>query len=160
MMWTPDIPPVTSQPPSQSQKDVHELITYLEALSLTLPLKTLPWKLKGSSYLLSISLAPYNKGCTFHHHNLVSADWLFCALVSGSKFGSVACLEHGSEKKVQYILPKKQNWVLMCNWKGIASHMTYTKWWWGTCIWYRSSFLAVIYRKTALALSSCKIQKG
>lgn len=63
-------------------------------------------------------------------------------------------------KKVEYVVPKKQNWVLMCNWKGIASHVTHTTCLWGLCFWDRSSFFALIYRKPALALSICEIQKG
>lgn len=40
--------------------------------------------------------APYNKRCTFLHHNLVSADWLYCMWASRPKFGSVTEREHAA----------------------------------------------------------------
>lgn len=35
---------------------------------------------------------PCNRHCTFFNHNLVSADWVYCARVTGPKFGSVTCI--------------------------------------------------------------------
>lgn len=83
--------------PPTNQKNVHELITHpLQTLFLILSLKIFPCKPSGSLGFLSTSYLDFlfgacNKHSTFLH-NLVSADWLYCAPVSRPKFGLVACL--------------------------------------------------------------------
>ena len=74
--------PITSPP--TNQKNVHELITHPATLSLSLSLKTFPWKPSGgvrAFWALATwtpCLAPCDKHCPFLHHNLVSVDWLYC----------------------------------------------------------------------------------
>ena len=34
----------------------------------------------------TLGVTSYNKCCTFHHHNTVSVDWLYCTQVNRSKF--------------------------------------------------------------------------
>ena len=62
---------------------VHKLTTYpgMHPTPKTLPLQILCWN--------PSCLAPFNKHCTFLHHNPVSVDWLYCAWANEHNFGSV-----------------------------------------------------------------------
>ena len=73
---------------------VHELSLHPKAPSLTMPLKTPPWKPFQSLVLLSMNcpsscLAACNVCCTFICHDLVSVEWLHCVQASRLKFGLV-----------------------------------------------------------------------
>ena len=120
-MWTPDwLEPeggwywLLATSPLTNQKNVHELITYLATLNLTLCLKTLPWKSLRSSGLLSSLFGTCNKCWTSRHQNPVSVDWPYCARASRHKLGVVTVVGV-SPLKFSHSLPTPSNLNLpMC----------------------------------------------
>ena len=105
--------------------------------------KTFPWKPFGSLGPLSIScpyscLAPCNKYCTFLHHNSISIDWVYCARVNGSKFGSVTLLFVPIRKK-------SLEHILICRWSTM-----------GQATWWFSCSVQSVGREEELTWHGCK----
>ena len=73
----------TSTLPSTNQRIVHELITYPGTPLPHLAFKNASLKpirefgLLEHELFRAPCLAPYNKCCTFLHHNPASVDWLY-----------------------------------------------------------------------------------